>query len=1416
MAKDVKFNIKLSVDGKDVVVQASTNVQNLADKLGIVHDRVTAADKAFIKWSQSVIAIQSIQQSLTQLSGAMQTLTGDSFAYNKAMRAANTMAGKDAAGFEALTDDVTELAKQIPIARDELANGLYMVISNGVPEDNWINYLEKSAKASVGGLADLQKVVTVTSTIIKNYGLEWEAAGEIQDKIQLTAKNGVTSFEQLADALPSVAGSAAQLGITIEELMAIFATCTGVTGNTAEVSTQLGAVLKALIKPSTEAAKAAEQMGIKFDAAAIKEAGGLDNFLKSLDKAINEYSARTGELSETIYGTLFGSARALRLLTSLTGEQADKFTQNIGEMTNSAGTMDGAFEQMSSTGAAKLKMLENQLGKYRDMVASVFGNVMPIINFTATLGLVAMTFESLRKSAVMLWAGIGRLTQATAAGRAVKLLWTATAVRMNAVTQVMAASFKGAAVSARTLRLAIEGLLIVGGITAAWVVLTEVLTLFSDKSEEAAKSSQELQEAEEAFTRTLADSKMTIEADIKKLQQLIDTKADTTAAVKALNEKYGELLGTYSTGAEWLTTLKDKSDDYCQQLAIEAKTDTIRRKIFEKNAELMMIAEKKRRLEESGEHRTRVSKTVGTTSAGTAVTYNYEDYTSEYKALMQQETELTGGVAELQKEFDIANTAAEKHRQQMKKTGEEAGGAANGVNYLTMSYAALGEAIEKQKNKVSALAGITGKESEAKTEAKKLREMEARYKALGKKYGLDKSGNSGKRTIVADPKTLEELRTNIDLTKKKLTDADTAEQRQLREQIKLWQKKANAIELSQKKAAMPVGAIDEAGKVDTTKIQTETDVKTVIEYLNALKQVATTKKELSDIDAQIATVELRQAELQRPDAGVLKSLLGNTNDETIRVNVEQGSVELPEVPTDDKTIKVNVAQGDVNLPEVPTDDKVIKVNVEQGDVNLPEIPTNDETIRVNVEQGSVDLSPLETLQAIDKELEYQRALRKTVAAEQQGQIDDVINRLETLKKHVENAGVIRMDDSALKTYDQLAIKVQYYQDQLKNATAASRPELLRHIADLEKIRQQWELADKAATVETDVRKVSTLKEITDAISFLQEKQKTATAQEIQGIQQTIAALERKKKSLQIGIDIPDMQREIAEVNALSGRDYKARIKGFGFEELTKKIRDLQKVLADTENPVTDSQRKDIEGMIAVYEKWRKQSVSTFGAFKDGWSGIKGIGSGIESISNALEGNGNAWQKVTAFVDGFIQIVEGINTVIDIIDMLTTATTAHTVAKGAESAAIVTATTTQGVEAAAQEVAAAAAIPTIIANKALTASYVQLASAMYMAAHAYIPFAGFGIGAGFSAAAVAMVQAIGLMPFAEGGVVSGPTMALIGEYAGATNNPEVVAPLDKLRDMIEPQGEIFGKVRFELEGRKLVGVIEREYNHKKRS
>jgi hypothetical protein len=46
---------------------------------------------------------------------------------------------------------------------------------------------------------------------------------------------------------------------------------------------------------------------------------------------------------------------------------------------------------------------------------------------------------------------------------------------------------------------------------------------------------------------------------------------------------------------------------------------------------------------------------------------------------------------------------------------------------------------------------------------------------------------------------------------------------------------------------------------------------------------------------------------------------------------------------------------------------------------------------------------------------------------------------------------------------------------------------------------------------------------------------------------------------------------------------------------------------------------------------------------------------------------------------------------------------------------------------------------------------------------------------------------GLTPFADGGIVSGPTAALVGEYAGARTNPEVIAPLDKLQAIIQGAG-----------------------------
>lgn len=63
-------------------------------------------------------------------------------------------------------------------------------------------------------------------------------------------------------------------------------------------------------------------------------------------------------------------------------------------------------------------------------------------------------------------------------------------------------------------------------------------------------------------------------------------------------------------------------------------------------------------------------------------------------------------------------------------------------------------------------------------------------------------------------------------------------------------------------------------------------------------------------------------------------------------------------------------------------------------------------------------------------------------------------------------------------------------------------------------------------------------------------------------------------------------------------------------------------------------------------------------------------------------------------------------------------------------------------------------------------------------------------------------------YAEGGIAYGPTLGLFGEYAGASTNPEVVAPLNKLRSMIQPSGVVVGG-NFVLKGRDLVAALRNE-------
>lgn len=1249
----ISITFKLDGDGKGFKALAN-DANGLKQVMAGTIVEAQKLNKSMMDWSLSVQAIGAVSNAVGQLNSTFQQITGESNQFTKAMRAANTLAGKDAAGFKALKKDVAELAKELPIARDELANGLYQVISNGVPEENWLTFLKQTAKASIGGLADLQQAVTVTSTLIKNYGLAWDEAGNIQDKIQLTAKNGVTTFEQLGEALPSVAGSAAQLGVSIDELMAVFATCTGVTGNTAEVSTQLSAVLKALIKPSTEAAKAAAAMGVQFDAAGIKAAGGLDNFLKELDKTIQQYAAQTGELSETIYGNLFGSARALRLLTSLTGEQADKFTENIGIMAGSAGTIDAAFEEMSQTGEAAAQKLKNQFAGITDAIASVGKSAAPIMAFSANVLISVNSVATLTKTLKQLNVAQTLTKTGTASLTGVMRLSGLSATKAAQAVRILTMRNKSAAASAVALKIAMRGLMTVTVVGAAIAAVTAIIEAFTSRSKDAAEETKQFSAAEDAFKSKFAEVKTALDGEITELGKLIKAKADTTAAVKHLNETYGEAFGVHKTAADWYDTLTSKSKDYATQMAFEAKASSLRTQMAENDATRLANAEKMRRMAEAGEDTRQVYRTTGTSTSGAVMGGFVTEVNPEYKKLQDENETLLAQNEQLQSELDVTTAAAKKFGDSIKDAGDAG---ANATNQLAISQMNLNQVKAKLEANEKAGAETTDPKKLAALKAEN-QQLQARKKALEAMQGLDKGGSGG-RKFTSDPKTIKELSDNIAIYQDKLTGADTAEQRALQAQIAAWKKKKEAIELAQKVAGMP------------TEIKSLQDITDALEVLRAQRNTAT-KEEIAGIDARIKELQQLQATFEHADA------FGVADDE-------------------------------------------------------------------------------------------------------------------------------------LKTYDQLNAKIAYYRAELETAAGEDRALIQERINDLERLKKKWDEALAALKKPADISALDTIEKLDEAISYYNALQKKAGADEVQTIQTVIAALEAKRKALQRGVDIPSMQKEIDEINALTGREYRLKIRGMGFDELTAKIRELRKMLADMDNPVTENQRKDIEAIIATYEKWRLSSVDAFDTLRQGWGSIKGIGNGIQDITNALQEDGNAWQKVSAIVDGFIEIFEGIRAIIGIIDMLTTASEAHAAAKGVEAAAVAAESATENA-AATQKIGDNAAV--MASNIALTGTNMAAAGSGAASSVASIPYVGPILAIAAIASVIGAILAI--PKYADGGIAYGPTLGMFGEYAGAVNNPEVVAPLDKLRTMLQPADGMGGTVVFEIEGRKLKGVLDRENNVRNRS
>lgn len=276
---------------------------------------------------------------------------------------------------DSMTDAVLRMGDEVPVPLDSLTSGLYDVVSAGVDAASQIDVLEISARAAKAGLTTTTDALNLGSAVIKGYGLEWSEMERVMDLAFQTVKLGQTDFPKLANSMGAVIPLASALKINTDELFGSFATLTGVTGNTSEVSTQLRGVMQGLAKPTKQLSDLIkEQTGLSVEQAAAQL--GLSGILEILAEDTQGSAAAMSEY--------FGSVEAVNAILALSTSQFDTFIDKTAQMTDSQGAMTDAFDVQSDTINSQIQLLENRWD--RAMVRAVDLGV-PFINSAIDIAL---------------------------------------------------------------------------------------------------------------------------------------------------------------------------------------------------------------------------------------------------------------------------------------------------------------------------------------------------------------------------------------------------------------------------------------------------------------------------------------------------------------------------------------------------------------------------------------------------------------------------------------------------------------------------------------------------------------------------------------------------------------------------------------------------------------------------------------------------------------------------------------------------------------------------------------------------------------------------------------------------------------------------------------------------------------------
>ena len=304
-----------------------------------------------------------------------------------------------------LHGDITRISTDLGVSQASLAEALYFATSAGLELDQAMEAVEASAKGMRTGLGDMDVLMRAAAAAMTAYSKSGMTAAETMDTLTRAITVGMLEPDELSNVIGRVLPLAGKLGVEFTELTGIMAAMSRTGTDADQAATQINAIMRELIRPSQQAARALA--GVGLSASGLRDVTEQQGLFKAMEVLWNAMGGDTERIGRVIEETT-----ALTGVFDLFGDQLESNRILLERMQNPTGALDKALNIMARTLGFKFLVLWNNLEEITTGIGKAIAPTSKLLMdaIIPPIRILARTLNStnpLLQTFVRLFAGMG-------------------------------------------------------------------------------------------------------------------------------------------------------------------------------------------------------------------------------------------------------------------------------------------------------------------------------------------------------------------------------------------------------------------------------------------------------------------------------------------------------------------------------------------------------------------------------------------------------------------------------------------------------------------------------------------------------------------------------------------------------------------------------------------------------------------------------------------------------------------------------------------------------------------------------------------------------------------------------------------------------------------------------------------------